>query len=349
MTPKNKLGLFFVTLIVLNSVQAAPDSLKDAFAGKFKVGTSVSPNEFSVGSDFIKKHFNSITPENEMKPDSILDQNASKSKGEASVSFRQGTQTTLKFCEDNGIPMRGHTFVWHGQTPDWFFNANFDNNGNKVGKDEMNKRMESFIKNTFDLLASSYPNLEVYAYDVCNEVFQGGGGGLRPAGESRWMAIYGSDEYIVNAFTYARKYAPSGCKLFINDFNEYMSAKTNDIFNEATKLKGLGIIDGIGMQSHVGTNFPSFSDYQKAFEKFITSGLDVQITELDCVSSDENAQAQYYKNIFNLALTHSDNISALTVWGTNDSISWIQGETPLIFGPGYTPKKAYYAIMELVQ
>ena len=52
------------------------ESLKDAFTGFFKIGTSVSPHEFSVGSDFIKKHFNSITPENELKPDSILNQQA---------------------------------------------------------------------------------------------------------------------------------------------------------------------------------------------------------------------------------------------------------------------------------
>ena len=31
----------------------------------------------------------------------------------------------------------------------------------------MNQRLESFIKNTFDLLARDYPRLKVYAYDVC--------------------------------------------------------------------------------------------------------------------------------------------------------------------------------------
>ena len=49
-------------------------SLKDAFQGKFKIGTSVSPHELNSGANFIKQHFNSITPENELKPDSILSQ-----------------------------------------------------------------------------------------------------------------------------------------------------------------------------------------------------------------------------------------------------------------------------------
>ena len=134
---KRKTEIYLLFLICLNFVSSNQflsflkdaDSLKDAFAGKFKVGTSVSPREFSSGSDFIKKHFNSITPENELKPDSILDQQASQQKGNnvnPQVSFRSGTQTTLKFCEDNGIPLRGHTLVWHGQTPDWLFKDNFN-------------------------------------------------------------------------------------------------------------------------------------------------------------------------------------------------------------------------------
>ena len=57
---------------IVSYLQADSEYLKDAFKGFFKIGTSVSPNEFNVGSDFIKKHFNSITPENELKPDSII-------------------------------------------------------------------------------------------------------------------------------------------------------------------------------------------------------------------------------------------------------------------------------------
>ena len=75
----------------------------------------MSPHEFNVGSIFIKKHFNSITSENELKPDAIINQQACQQQGNnvnTQVRFNSGTQTTLKFCEDNGIPLRGHTFVW---------------------------------------------------------------------------------------------------------------------------------------------------------------------------------------------------------------------------------------------
>ena len=355
---KRKSEIFLLLLISLNFVSSNQflsflkdaESLKDAFAGKFKVGTSVSPHEFSTGGDFIKKHFNSITPENELKPDSILDQQGSQQKGNnvnPQVSFRQGTQTTLKFCEDNKIPLRGHTLVWHGQTPDWLFKENFNSNGNFVSKDIMNQRLENFIKNTFEALKSQYPNLEVYAYDVCNEVFQGGGGGIRSAQESKWMQVYGDDSYIINAFTYARKYAPSGCKLFINDFNEYMPAKTQNMYDMALKLKQLGVIDGIGMQSHLGVDYPSAQVYATALEKFISTGLDVQATELDIGhKGNEQAQASLFKEIFSLYVKNSQHMSAITLWGTHDSVSW-RDDNPLLFGPNYTPKPAYYSVMQV--
>ena len=332
--------------------ESSVESLKDAFKGKFKIGTSVSPHEFGVGSDFIKKHFNSITPENELKPDSIINQQACQSQGNnvnTQVVFGSGTQTTLKFCEDNGIPLRGHTFVWYSQTPDWFFKENFSSSGSYVSTDIMDQRLESFIKNTFNLIATNYPKLEVYAYDVANELFLNDGGGMRGADNSHWVRVYGDDSFVIKAFTYARKYAPKGCKLFINDYNEYIPAKTNDIVNMAMKLKELGVIDGIGMQSHLDVGYPSASVYKTALEKFIATGLEVQITELDITTNNFSTQAALYKEIFQLAVDNAEHITCLTVWGTNDSISWRSSQNPLLFSQGYNPKEAYYAVIEVAK
>ena len=331
------------------------DSLVGKFGQLFKMGTSVSPNELNgAGADFIKKHFNSITPENELKPDALIDQQACQQRGNnvnTQISLNRAART-LKFCEDNNIGVRGHTFVWYSQTPDWFFKENFSSNGAYVSKEVMNQRLESMIKNTFEAIATQYPNLDLYAYDVCNELFLNDGGGLREPGGppgSHWAAVYGAnnDEFIINAFTYARKYAPKNCKLYINDYNEYIGNKTNDIYNIAMKLKGLGVIDGIGMQSHLDVGYPNAATYKTALEKFLSTGLEVSITELDITESSQNSQAQadLFKAIFEMAVDNYKQIPSFTVWGTHDSISWRGPQTPLLFGSGYTPKKAYDAVM----
>lgn len=337
-----------------NPSTPSSDSLKDAFKTCFRIGTSVSPNELNSaeGKAFILKHFNSITPENELKPDALLQQQASIQGGDnnhAVISLNRAAQT-LKFCEDNGLGLRGHTFVWYSQTPDWFFKEGFQSSGAYVSKETMNKRLENFIKDTFEAIATQYPNLDLYSYDVCNELFVNDGGGLRPGSNSGWTAVYGdtNDEFIINAFKYARKYAPEGCKLYINDYNEYIPAKTNDIYNIAMKLKEQGLIDGIGMQSHLDVGYPSASTYKTALEKFLSTGLEVQITELDITTSgDYSAQAALFKSIFQMAVDNADKIPAFTVWGTNDSISWRSSQNPLLFSQGYKPKEAYTAVMEV--
>ncbi len=346
-----------------NNNTTMPDYPSDSLVGKFghlfKIGTSVSPNELSSGGDFIKKHFNSITPENALKPEAIIDKTACQQVGNnvnTQINLSQAA-STLKFCEDNNIGVRGHTFVWYSQTPDWFFRENFSDNGAYVSKEIMNQRLESMIKNTFEAIKSQYPNLNLYAYDVCNELFLNDGGGLRKtyytenSGESSWAKVYGedNDEFIINAFTYARKYAPEGCKLYINDYNEYISAKTNDIYNIAMKLKELGVIDGIGMQSHLDVGYPNAATYKTALEKFLSTGLEVSITELDITESSYNSQAQadLFKAIYEMAVENYEQIPSFTVWGTHDSISWRSDNTPLLFGSGYTPKKAYDAVMSI--
>ena len=115
------------------------------------------------------------------------------------------------------------------------------------------------------------------------------------------------------------------------------------------KLKLLGVIDGIGMQSHLDVGYLSAQLYKTALEQFISSGLEVQITELDITTNNFSTQVVLYKEIFQLAVNNADKISAVTLWGTNDSISWRSNRNPLLFSGGYNPKEAYYAVMEVAK
>ncbi|MGN0612724.1 MAG: endo-1,4-beta-xylanase, partial [Porcipelethomonas sp.] len=347
-------------------IQQDIPSLKDVYADYFKFGGAVTDSELSSESAqaLIKKHYNSITPGNELKPESLLDQKACQEQGNNvnPIINIAPARNILDFCRDNDISVRGHVLVWHSQTPGWFFKENFDSNGDFVSKDIMLQRMENYIKNVMTALAEEYPTVDFYAWDVVNEAWLDDGSCRTPgtydenSNYSGWVQVFGDNSFIPYAFEYARKYAPEGCKLYYNDFNEYMPAKTTAIVNMANELKEKGLIDGIGMQSHLDVRsgsdaFPSVSVYEKAMKAFVDTGLDVQVTELDATVNEPTeacfeAQAQYYSDILDACVKYSDSISAVVLWGTTDDKSWRASKYPLVFNEDFTAKSAYYAIVD---
>lgn len=342
-------------------IQEDIPSLKDVYADYFKIGGAVTASELapSTTQNLILKHYNSLTAGNELKPDSLLDYKATVASGsnvDPQINLNNA-RSILNFCRDNNIPMRGHVFVWHQQTPDWFFRENYEEGGKWASKDVMLQRLENYIKNVFAALEEEYPTVEFYAYDVVNECYLDDGsarqGGANNGSQqtSPWVQIFGDNSFIEPAFAFARKYAPEGCKLYYNDYNEYMPGKTQAIYDMAMDLKEKGIIDGIGMQSHLDVGFPTVSAYEKALAKFASTGLDIQVTELDITTSDTSEagfekQAEIYSGILDACVKYADSISAVVFWGTTDETSWRASRCPLLFNGDYTAKPSFYSIID---
>ena len=356
------------------TAKAAEAGLKDKFGGYFKVGNilnggTVKNNAITAN---ILKDCNSVECENETKPDATL--NRSQCSGTNIGVSLNSAAAIMDFCSQNGISMRGHTFVWHSQTPSWFFKENFSDNGNWVDKNTMNARMESYIKNMFAAIKQQYPKLDLYAYDVCNECVSdnaertaNNGGAREPGdnniqgqgGKSAWVQVYGDNSFVEKAFTYARKYAPAGCDLYYNDYNEYWDHKRDCIYNMCKSLYQKGLLDGVGMQSHVPANATGFAgtdSYIEAMQKYLSIGCDVQITELDIsVESGKYSfqdQANKYKAIFQAAMDWNKNpksdgrVTAVCIWGPNDANSWLKsGSDALLYDKNNNPKLAYTTLM----
>ena len=343
-------------------------SLKDAYSDYFKIGCACAGSEFAQGAtkDLIKKHYNSLTLGNELKPDSVLDQALSQKyvaeTGDDTmpqISLNEADEM-LKFAGENKIPVRGHVLVWHSQTPDWFFKENFDPNGEWVSKDKMTKRLENYIKTVMETLKKDYPDVEFYAWDVVNEAASDAGT-IRPAGsnnevngQSAWVKVYGDQSYIPLAFEFAKKYAPAGCKLFYNDYNEYSPNKQAYIISDILKpLIEKNLIDGVGMQSHISMSYPSIDLYRSAMQQYADLGLEIQVTELDISEksnayADQLALAQRYQDVFKMYKEMKNsgvNLSAVVLWGITDSTSWIGGY-PLLFDKDYQAKPSYYAVID---
>lgn len=331
-------------------------SLKEEYKDYFRIGTATSPNllDKEPYAKIIKAQYNSMTLGNSFKPDSILDHNKTvrdveKYMYSPAVKF-DAVKTELDFARDNGLTVRGHTLVWHSQTPEWLFYKNYDIGGELADRETMLARMENYIKNVMEWTEENYPGL-VRAWDVVNEAADDGGG-MR---KSLWYQTVGED-YIEQAFMFARKYAPEGTKLFYNDYNSYQTRKQNDIITFLRPVVEAGNIDGMGMQSHINVNI-NITLYMAALQKYYDElGLEINVTELDvCRGKGDNwqqEQGDYYKKFMSEILKLRKNgvpITSVTLWGISDTDSWISSDYPLIFNDDLSRKPAFDGMIEAVK
>lgn len=359
---------FYVDEVVIYTENAVVNrgelpSLKDIYKDNFSMGVAVTNAELSPArKELILEQFNSMTAGNEMKPDSLLDYakciSDPKYDDNPAVKFDRA-KLILDFAQENGIKLRGHTLVWHSQTPRWFFAEGYSQEANAplVSKELMLKRLENYIKQVLEYTQTNYPGL-IYAWDVVNEAVNPSDGaeGFLRTRDSLWYQVIGP-EFIEKAFEYARKYADKDVKLFYNDYNTEESGRVQGITKLAASLKEKGLIDGIGLQSHFAEGSPSLVDFEKSVRDYGELGLEIQITELDMRLGENTEeaymrQAKRYKRLFvmlkNLDDTGAANITNVTFWGLSDDISWLnepgKPSYPLLFDKYLLQKPAFWAV-----
>lgn len=330
-------------------------ALKELAVGLFDVGTCVSSADVRNGSrsQLVKKQYNIITPENELKPDAVLDLTASRRMAKeddtaVAVHFSSALPI-LNFARDNGLKVHGHVLVWHSQTPEEFFHVGYDRANPYVTREVMLKRLENYIKGVFEYINENYPGLFV-SFDVANECVSDGSTALRG---SNWVKVVG-DDFVARAFEYADRYAPDGIKLYYNDYSTPYEPKLTGIVNLLTELVSEGHIDGYGFQSHYGCDAPSISAVRAAFERVAALGLSLRVSELDltCAADTDatrNLQASRYGELMSLYMEYADRMEAVQVWGVCDGTSWIREKFPLIFDANLQPKPAFIALVQTLK
>lgn len=337
-------------------VRAAGPSMKDAYRGSFLIGTALDfrrADEFSaVELETITSQFNTITPENSMKPGPVHPQ-------ESTWNWAQ-PDALVGFCQKNAIAVMGHTLVWHSQTNPWFFDG--------ASRDIALRRMRDHIHT----LVGRYKG-RIAGWDVVNEAINDGGDATTAATENLraapWLEAVGPD-YLVQAFKFAREADPD-VALHYNDYNIESGPKHQSSLRLLDRLQAEGApITTVGIQGHWSvariTN-EKLDDIEGAIENYKALKLKVAITELDLTMTGEGGgqlgrggrgrgtaappsaemleeQAAAYAKLFALFLTHKDAIDRVTFWGLHDGRSWRAGQNPLVFDRASQPKPALEAI-----
>lgn len=335
-------------------------AIKDVFAEHgVKVGTCLSNQVISNTpmSGLVSTQFNSCTCENAMKPDAIINWQESVAQGKLVVELGYEARRVLEWAKVHQFAMRGHTFIWYSQTPNWIFHQGFDTSKPFVSRDEMLERMEQLISGTFAEL-KRLGFLEIfYAYDVVNEAWNEDG----TMRNNNWRQVIG-DDYLWYAFYYADKYAPDYIDLYYNDYNEQYKADTLVAFVDTlVDEDGRSLIDGIGLQGHLFTS-DDLDAYFEAVDTLATTGLKLQLTEIDAglgsyqralTPSDANLmmQGRFYYKLINGLFERIDagtlNMDSITFWGFSDGISWRKEYSPQLYNADLDPKYALYGVMQI--
>ncbi len=339
-------------------------SLKDAVGDKFLMGVALNVNQ-SSGVDtssikLVKQHFNSIVAENCMKCEVIHPE-------EDRYDFTLADQF-VSFGEKNGMAVIGHCLIWHSQLAPWFC---VDEKGNNVTPEVLKQRMKDHITT----IVTRYKG-RIKGWDVVNEAILEDGSYRK----SKFYEILG-EEFIPLAFQYAHEADPDA-ELYYNDYAMNMPGKREGVVKLVSSLKEKGIrIDAVGMQGHMGMDYPDINEFEQSIVAFAGTGVKVMVTEWDMSAlptvkqsanisdtvayqkmlnpypetlpdSVSKAWNNRMKQFFGLFEKHADVISRVTAWGVSDSDSWkndfpVKGrhDYPFLFDRNYQPKPFVKEIM----
>ncbi len=371
---KTVLILVYTLLFIANQSQAQKGSkdlsLKEAFAGKFDIGAAINLKQI-YGRDekataLIASQFNSITAENCMKA-MYLQPN------EGEFNFRDADRF-VELGEKYGLRLIGHTLIWHSQAPHWFFiGKDFKDVSREVLIERMRKHVQTVV--------SRYKG-RIKGWDVVNEAILDNGDWR----QSKFYKIIGED-FMELAFQFAHEADPNA-ELYYNDFSMFQKGKREGVMRMVRNLQEKGIkIHGIGMQGHLGLDYPSVATFEESILAYSKLGVKVMVTELDISvlpmpgpshgaeistiykydktlnpyaeglpAEVESKLASRYKEFFALFLKHHDKIDRVTLWGVRDADSWknnwpVRGRTdyPLLFDRNYQAKPFVKDIVEMAK
>ena len=356
-------------LLALANIAVAQQGLKDAVGKYCLIGAAVnqwqSDGQVPEADAVLDRHFNCAVAENCMKPEVLA-------PAEGIFDFRVADKF-VAYCQRHNLKVLGHCLVWHSQAPDWWFTNGYT--ASPASKEVLKERLIKHIKT----VVGHYKG-QVHGWDVVNEAINDDGS-FR---QSPYYRLLG-EEFIEIAFRTAHEADPDA-ELYYNDYSMSGQAKREAVCRLVKNLKAKGLrIDGVGMQSHNGLDYPDLAEYEKSIDAFAACGVKVMITELDVnvlpnpegfggAAVEQNFEFQQKYNpyvdglpaakqkelderwlaLFNIYYKHRSQISRINLWGISDGGSWLNGwpiagrtNYPLLFDRQYRPKPVVNEIIKL--
>jgi GH35 family endo-1,4-beta-xylanase len=235
------------------------------------------------------------------------------------------TVDAIRWLDNNGIKMRGHTLFWTGYQymPD-------DISDNRADLDYVRQRLIDRVESMI-----THPVLSelVTEWDILNEITQ----------NRDLENIFNADSNLSNGREIYQEIFDKVSTLqpeHINYVNDYVvlsgGGSSNFVINRykeyLTELEESGVkFDGIGFQCHIGNQPTSILKVQAVLDEFYQRyNKRMKITEYDINPLvDEGIQAKYLEDFLTMIFSHPG-VDAFIMWGFWDGNHW-KDNAPLFY------------------
>ena len=249
------------------------------------------------------------------------------------------------WCRQHALEVKGHPLTWHESMAPWL---------NDMQLDDALIVQEQRIQREVGGFAGLIDRWDVFNEATVVHWFKNW--------ITQWCARDGVNQIIEQAMRWARAANPNAF-LLVNDFNVW-----DDRYDKAMRyLAPLGLIDAIGIQSHMHERTWPLGFVWEVCERFGVFNLPLHWTELTVLSGPakppktdwhavrtdwnstpegEAQQAEYLAQLFTLLFSHP-RVEAITKWGFMDK-TWM-GAPGGIIREDLSPKPAYTALRRLIR
>ncbi|REE80157.1 GH35 family endo-1,4-beta-xylanase [Paenibacillus taihuensis] len=363
-------NVFNPDIALLDKIKASP-----IYSG-YLMGNIINPAFMNDPfMSVLKSQFSVVTPENALKPSSLIG-TSDKTKSVEQLNFTEA-DTELQSAIDNGLLIHGHTLVWHDQSIPWLNNDKISDSDSTLSNPGLTAagayaNMNDYIKAVLTHFDGKFnaSTQNIISWDVVNEAM---GNTVRNSNldpkdwhsylkSTPWLAATDVN-YVEQAFKDARAAEPNyDVLLYYNDFSMDDQTKAGAVRDMVKDINdrwaedhpGKQLIQGVGLQEHngLGTN-PG--NTRKTLQMFKDIGVKVSISELDIsagsggqqsVTQAQDQAAQYARLM--QVYTHPDfanTVQRISIWGLTDTASWHAPESPLLFDGNLYPKDAFRAVI----
>jgi GH35 family endo-1,4-beta-xylanase len=213
------------------------------------------------------------------------------------------------------IDVRGHVMVWPGYNNLPSDVQDILDGGVTIAE---RQQLRDLIEDHIDEIGTQFAG-DLVAWDVVNE---------ERTNNDVMNALPEGDGAMVDWFELARD-ADSGAKLYINEWGILSSSGSTNSANQNTYYNTINYlvnnnaeIDGIGFQAHFTEgSITGPEQIWTILDRFEELGLDMQITEFDVDTTNEELQAMYTRDFMTAVFAH-EGMDDFVMWGFWEDGHW---------------------------